>query len=110
VVAVDGQEEPLNMKWTASKEHRKALRVGLAFQVVFGVIIWFFLPDRDQLYLLWFFSMLVYWGTFIVMVSRNPDHPSKAGLFLIRWGFPLLFFINTSFLGGLVGIIREYLN
>jgi hypothetical protein len=44
---------------------------------------------------LWFFAIVAYWGGFSLMMYRRPINPTKVDLFLIRWGFPVLFFLIT---------------
>ncbi len=78
------------MSMLQSNPYWKALQVSLAFQVAYG-ILGATAADGGALFQIWIFSMLAFWGIFLVILSRRRHSPTKTDLFLIRWGFPILF-------------------
>ena len=78
------------MAFRLSDEYWAALKVSAAFQVSFCVLMG--LSTAHGLFALWLSTMAGYWGGLLVMMMRRPDKPTGVDLFLIRWGFPILFF------------------
>jgi hypothetical protein len=96
------------MKTTISKDYWKALQVSYVFQVLYGLLAAMCF-DGGGLLQMWCFSMAGFWGTFILVISRRPQSPTKTDLFFVRWSFPILFPFGTMLIAGLVWRLRGVL-
>ncbi len=84
--------EQVNQK-LLSKEYWPALGVSLALQIPIGFLS-FIALDGGMLWLFCYFAMIAYRCSFLLIIFRRPNTPTKDDLTLIRWGFiPCLFFV-----------------
>ena len=87
-----------------STEYRKALPGAVIFQVVFGLFAAMIL-DCGMLLTAWGISMVGYWIGVAMMIQRRPAAPTKTDLFLVRWGFPMIFPIGVMLLANLAWLV-----
>ncbi len=84
--------EQVNQK-LFSNEYWPALEVSLVLQILIGFPS-FIAIDGGMLWEVCYFAMTAYWCSFLLILFRRPNTPTKDDLTLIRWGFlPFLFFV-----------------
>ncbi len=84
-----------------SKDYQSALKVALLLQIIIGLGAAIAI-DGGLTFDMWWRSMAVYWGCFVVMVFRRPNTPTKVDLWMIRYGFVPLFIPITPVLTSLI--------
>ncbi|MCC5850540.1 MAG: hypothetical protein JJU29_20835 [Verrucomicrobia bacterium] len=85
-----------------------AYKGALVLVVTQQVLLWLLTGTGGFLGSILCYALIAFWVGFFMIVARRPDNPTKADIFLIKWGTFLLvlvsFFMSTGILKILEGM------
>ncbi len=85
---------------SCAEEYVSALGVAILLQVL-SVIFAAMASHSSFLLQIWWRSVVVYWGGFMMVLLRRPYTPTRIDLVLIEWGL-LCLFVLTTIISGIV--------